>query len=159
MIQPLLLVLFLGFAFYFDSKTDTIPNKLTYSYIIVGTLYSLATLGPKVINHLLIALLILVFCLLLYACKALGGGDVKLILAITLLMGWAYTLWLLAISCIVGIFYTIFKLFKVKSQKIPVNTNKDRTPSTTNKNIRVPLGVTTFWASLVFEGILLLSVL
>ncbi|WP_138494181.1 A24 family peptidase [Paenibacillus pinistramenti] len=86
-------LIFLAAAFYTDIKTMKIPNKITMAFIITGIAYQLAARG---LEGLLFGLKGFAagfgLMYLLYCCRAVGGGDVKLFGGIGVWTGIFFTL-------------------------------------------------------------------
>lgn len=80
-------------AFYTDMKFTKIPNKLTVSMTLVAITYHGIVHGGKGLSFALLGCLTGVSVMLvLYICRAVGAGDVKLFGAIGAIMGWPFTL-------------------------------------------------------------------
>ncbi len=87
-----LLALLLFFAAISDLRRYTIPNWLTLSVVIT---FAISLIGDEQITmmqmgwHLFAGALVLSIGLLLFTKNALGGGDVKLVAALSLWTGFA----------------------------------------------------------------------
>jgi prepilin peptidase CpaA len=83
-----LLLIILLLAFYIDVRSSKIPNYLTVSGICLGIGYHILDSGLSGITFSLLGFIVGFGVLfLLYLCKALGAGDVKLFGAIGALSG------------------------------------------------------------------------
>src|SRR3989338_5812572 len=72
---------------YTDHKTGLIPDKITYSAGALGIVLLLASMNlQSIIEGVLFAGLVYAFGYALYYFGQLGGGDVKLFVALSLLM-------------------------------------------------------------------------
>jgi Flp pilus assembly protein protease CpaA len=79
MLNILIPIIFLMLSCYFDYKERRIPNEITYTMFVSGSIVQIATGG---IRETLIGLLVMMFLLSFFGrAFKLGGGDTKLILA------------------------------------------------------------------------------
>jgi len=79
MLNILIPIIFLMLSCYFDYKERRIPNEITYTMFVSGSIVQIAT-GS--IRETLIGLLVMMFLLSFFGrAFKLGGGDTKLILA------------------------------------------------------------------------------
>ena len=139
LIQMIMLAFLVSVSYYFDTKYRNIPNNITYSTMIIGILAKVFFLGAyEAFKGFLFLGIMFCILLILYYVKSIGGGDLKLIMAISILMGLEYTAIIFAISLFIGVFYTVIKV--LQSKKL--------------KQIRIPLGMTTFWAVIIWEACL-----
>jgi leader peptidase (prepilin peptidase)/N-methyltransferase len=91
-------------------------------FIILLSIFALFLAGANLLNGLLAVVVAVVFFTLLYFLaswvfkkEALGLGDIKLILPLSLVLGWPQVLMAIFLSFIVGGFFaTILLLFKLK---------------------------------------------
>ena len=95
-------------AGYQDLKTRTISNALTYSALALGCAIALATgtLGSALGGAAIAG----GSGLLLYLCRAMGGGDVKLLAAVGSLLGYSLSLEMLFYGVLFGGAWSIFAL-------------------------------------------------
>ena len=91
-----------------DLKTRTIPNALTYGALILGL--ATALVAGSFGSSLLGVAVAGGSGLVLYALRAMGGGDVKLLAAIGSLLGYPLTMDLLFFSVLFGGAWAIFAL-------------------------------------------------
>ena len=109
---------------FIDIKYQIIPNKITFSFISLGLLFSLIFDHISFINSLL-GLVIPAGLLLLIAFiykKGMGIGDVKLIGMIGVFIGWQYALISIFIGALLGSIYGIYMMLTDKM------TRKTRIP-------------------------------
>ena len=86
-LTPAFLVALACVASAYDVATRTIPNRVTVAGFLAGLVLASAE-GPAVVGiHLFAALVVLLVCLPLFMLGALGGGDVKLLAAVAMLLG------------------------------------------------------------------------
>lgn len=98
----LLLVLILASGFW-DLKERKIPNKVTFTGILIGILFNVITGGfPGLLQSLLGLAAGLAIFFLPFAMGGMGAGDVKLMGAIGALMGWRFSLVTALYSALVG---------------------------------------------------------
>ena len=109
--------------FFLDWENRIIPNLITLPLIVIGLLFSF---WSKInIIQLFLGILIgggiLTIVGLVYQCitkqQAIGGGDIKLSIAISIFIGWQLTLFTLFFGSVLGIVYYIFS--HKKSETIP----------------------------------------
>ena len=70
---------------YTDYKTTYMPNKITHSMLLIGLAWVLF-FDPQMISTLTIALIVFVITFVMYLFGQMGGGDMKLFTALTLLI-------------------------------------------------------------------------
>lgn len=109
----LLLVLILSSGFW-DLKERKIPNKVTFTGILIGILFNTFMGGLTGLVQSFIGLLAgLAIFFLPFAMGGMGAGDVKLMGAIGALMGWQFSIMTAVYSALVGgvmvIGYLLFK--------------------------------------------------
>ncbi|HEX5351857.1 MAG TPA: prepilin peptidase [Trichococcus sp.] len=98
----LLLVLILASGFW-DLKERKIPNKVTFTGILIGILFNVFTGGfPGLLQSLIGLVAGLAIFFLPFAMGGMGAGDVKLMGAIGALMGWRFSLVTAMYSALVG---------------------------------------------------------
>jgi prepilin peptidase CpaA len=108
MIQWIVITVLTAIAFYIDIRHHLIPNWLTVSGILLGLLYHATSEGVEGLVFSISGLFIgLVLLLILYAFKAIGGGDVKLFAAYGAVAGTEFVLqsmiYTLFYACLIGI--------------------------------------------------------
>ena len=92
--EYILLALLIVIALYQDLKKGKIPNKLTYSAMLVGLGYHLIINGLSGLVFSLAGITVgFVVFILLYLIGAVGAGDVKLFAAIGSLTGIEFVLY------------------------------------------------------------------
>ena len=91
-----------------DFRSRTIPNRLTYSAFVAGLLLAMAT--GELRSALLGALVAGGGAYLLFIFRAIGGGDVKLLAALGMLLGLSHTLEMLFFGIVFGAAWAIFLL-------------------------------------------------
>ena len=91
-----------------DLRSRTIPNAVTYPAIIIGVVFAIASgnatsaaLGFGISGSC---------ALVLYSVGSMGGGDVKLLAAIGLLLGYPLVLDLLFFAVVFGAAWAVFVL-------------------------------------------------
>lgn len=107
-----------------DLATYRIPNALILIGLLLGLAYSFIDKGPPGIADSLFAVIIsFILFYFLYIIKALGAGDIKLLLVLASFLGVRFTIKILIASLIVGTVYGCIKMLcssifqKVKSKK------------------------------------------
>lgn len=98
----LIVLVFLLVAAGWDLKTARLPNALTYGGVALGLLLVPLLPGHGLGAALAGAALGFVPAYLLFACGGLGGGDVKLLGAVGMLVGYPLILDVLFYSLVVG---------------------------------------------------------
>lgn len=109
----LLLVLILASGFC-DLKERKIPNKITFTGIVIGILFNLVTGGWAGLFQAILGLFAgLAIFFVPFAMGGMGAGDVKLMGAIGALMGWQFSVMTAVYSALIGgvmvLGYLIFK--------------------------------------------------
>ncbi|MDH7480967.1 MAG: A24 family peptidase [Armatimonadota bacterium] len=98
-----ILVLMLGFAVYTDIRFGKIYNKLTLPCMALGILLGAVSNGWMGFLSSIGGILIILIPFLLFAPAAgIGGGDVKLMMAVGALLGYKAAVWAVLISAVVG---------------------------------------------------------
>lgn len=98
-----ILVLMLGVAVYTDIRFGKIYNKLTLPCMALGILLSAVSNGWMGFLSSIGGILIILIPFLLFAPAAgIGGGDVKLMMAVGALLGYKAAIWAVLISAVVG---------------------------------------------------------
>ena len=77
-------------ASYFDIKSHKIPNWITFFGFLICGIYRLLFLRHSY-EDIIINISITIAILIMYALNQLGGGDIKLISTIIILMKWEET--------------------------------------------------------------------
>jgi Flp pilus assembly protein protease CpaA len=119
-IRIIILLLAIAFAAYTDYKSGYIYNWLNYSLAIIGLIFNIFTYSfISNLNIIFGCVAIFVVGYIIYYFGKIGGGDIKLFIAINLMLPYYYNqpfvLFVLLFSClfsvvIVSLIYT-FKLF------------------------------------------------
>ena len=100
--NTLLLVLILVSGFW-DLKERKIPNKITFTGILIGILFNIITGGWMGLLQSLLGMFAgLAIFFLPFVMGGMGAGDVKLMGAIGALMGWQFSVMTALYSAIVG---------------------------------------------------------
>ena len=87
-------------AGFYDLRTREIPNEITYGLFVLGVLFAALT---SQLGYALLALVLMIpFVALLGFLGGMGAGDAKLLLAISLFLGVANTLYLMPVLVLVG---------------------------------------------------------
>lgn len=111
-----------GIAAYTDTRFWKIPNKLTVPFFVMGWVYQLAFWGlPGLGDGLAGFALGFGTYFLVYFVSGGGGGDAKLMAAISVWMGFKLTLWLMIISTLLvavdAAVVTIYKVLRYGTKK------------------------------------------
>ena len=86
-----------------DLRSRKVHNSLVVWIFVLSLAAALLKSGPSVLMQVLISMLAaFVFCLPLYKLRALGGGDLKLMVALGPVMAWGTVGWTLAYSLVWG---------------------------------------------------------
>jgi len=109
-----LLLLLVASSGFFDLKERKIPNKITFTGILIGILFNIITGGGIGLLQSLLGMFAgLAIFFLPFAMGGMGAGDVKLMGAIGALMGWQFSLMTAVYSALVGgvmvLGYLLFK--------------------------------------------------
>jgi prepilin peptidase CpaA len=100
---PAVLTVLLAAAVYTDLRHGKIYNKLTLTCIALGIILSLLSAGLRGLGESLAGIGLIMLLYLLFApLTGIGGGDVKLIMAVGALMGIRFTVWSLLFSAAIG---------------------------------------------------------
>lgn len=136
-LQWFIVLFMLAFCFYYDKKNRTIPNYITYTGILMGVGILFFYTPMILFYYWKLYLLSFVFLFILYYIDAIGGGDVKLLMALIFLLGINYTVIIVTIAMLFGLVYVIITSVK-KAKKVSEH--------------RIPLGSFLFLAFLVIES-------
>jgi prepilin peptidase CpaA len=99
----LLLLMLVAVSGFFDLKERKIPNKITFTGILIGVLFNLITGGWMGLLQSLLGMFAgLAIFFLPFVMGGMGAGDVKLMGAIGALMGWHFSLVTALYSALVG---------------------------------------------------------
>lgn len=109
-----ILLILVAVSGFFDLKERKIPNKITFTGILIGILFNLITGGWIGFTQAVLGLFAgLAIFFLPFAMGGMGAGDVKLMGAIGALMGWQFSLMTAGYSALVGgvmvLGYLLFK--------------------------------------------------
>lgn len=98
-----LLLLLITASGFCDLKERKIPNKITFTGILIGIVFNIFTGGWSGMLQGILGLFAgLVIFFLPFAMGGMGAGDVKLMGAIGALMGWQFSVMTALYSAIVG---------------------------------------------------------
>lgn len=98
-----LLLLLVAASGFFDLKERKIPNKITFTGILIGILFNIITGGWMGLLQSILGMFAgLTIFFLPFVMGGMGAGDVKLMGAIGALMGWQFSVMTALYSAIVG---------------------------------------------------------
>lgn len=127
---------------WLDITRYTIPNWLVGSLLL---LYPLAiTLSPHTVDwKMALAGMGIVFIVgnVIYALRIMGGGDIKLITALALWVGWNGLLDFVLLFAIIGGVFSLFVLIGRKIEPYLPLKSSIKTPRLFQKNAPIPYGV------------------
>lgn len=145
-----------AFGAYFDVVSARIPNRLTYSAMVVALLFRAFLLGWRGVADGLAGLLLCggVF-LILFVIRAMGGGDVKMMAAVGAWVGLQYAGTALIVCALIGgliaLGYVVaFRRYKTTWNNlvglVKFHGSRGMQPNpalnlTTNDALRMPYGV------------------
>lgn len=110
---PAVLAALIAGAVYTDFRYGKIYNKLTLTCIVLGIVMSLLSAGLRGLGESLAgAGLVLLLYLLFAPLTGIGGGDVKLMMAIGALMGIRFTGWALLYTAAVGGLFAVLVMLR-----------------------------------------------
>ena len=115
-----LLAIALVTAMVTDIRARIIPNKLNAAVALAAPLFWLAmgeSLWPDVAIHLLCAAIVFAFFLLMFKFGLMQGGDVKLLVALSLWLDWQQVYTLILYSSLIGIAITLMFWASHKARK------------------------------------------
>jgi len=116
--QLIQLTIVLMIAFYTDLKYQLIPNAITLPSIFLGLALNVFFRGaPGFIDGLLGILLGLVLFIIPFIIGGLGGGDVKLIMAIGAIMGMQFNLECIVATVIIGALISLVLILNQRKLK------------------------------------------
>lgn len=102
-INNVLLLTLVAASGFFDLKERKIPNKITFTGILIGILFNIVTGGwLGLLQGILGMFAGLAIFFLPFVMGGMGAGDVKLMGAIGALMGWRFSLITALYSALVG---------------------------------------------------------
>lgn len=103
-------------AAYFDLKTRKIPNKYNLIFFIIAIIAKLILISISsqyIINGLIGTLIGFLIFLPFFILRLAGGGDVKLLATLGMLIGWQHFLWVFVLTSIIdGAILIPARLFK-----------------------------------------------
>lgn len=99
----ILTLLLLGASVWDDLRTRKVHNRLLISTFVLSLVSALFFLGPSAVLQIFSSILgAFAFCLPLYLLRVVGGGDFKLLIAISPLWTWSDIAWTLGYSLVWG---------------------------------------------------------
>lgn len=99
---------------FIDYKHEIIPNKLVLPIFIIAVINVL--INVTLYKSLLFGgLFAFVFCFIIYKLSGMGGGDVKLLISLSLLIGFNNAFLLFLISFLLGSIYGVAKVIRKKA--------------------------------------------
>lgn len=101
-VATVLLVILCVPVVYFELRRNTIPNAITYPGILAGFLIAVLFRRPDILNYLLAFLLGFGVFYVFHLLGWIGGGDVKLVAMIGMLMGLSFLLHALVYISLAG---------------------------------------------------------
>ena len=144
-----ILVFLLGVALYTDLRFGKIYNKLTIPCMALGLILNLAANGLLGLLHSLAGIgLVLILFLMFAPVAGIGGGDIKLMMAVGALMGFPFTLTLsdnpflraILLSAIIG---GVLALLAMAKHRAMLATTKNMAANFYLKAVlRVPVEIT-----------------
>lgn len=106
------LVVFVSAAAWSDFSTRRIPNKITVAGLATALILRAPLGGDAVVEGLAGIGLALLVAVVLYALRAIGGGDVKLLGAIGAFLGSAEILGALAVIAVLGAAFALLLMIR-----------------------------------------------
>lgn len=98
-----LLLMLVAASGFFDLKERKIPNKITFTGILIGILFNIITGGWMGLLQSILGMFAgLAIFFIPFVMGGMGAGDVKLMGAIGALMGWQFSVMTALYSAIVG---------------------------------------------------------
>lgn len=98
-----ILLMLITAAGFCDLKERKIPNKITFTGILIGIMFNIITVGGMGLLQSLLGMFAgLAIFFLPFVMGGMGAGDVKLMGAIGALMGWRFSVMTALYSAIVG---------------------------------------------------------
>ena len=99
----LLLAALLDFFYY------RLPNKLFYVVFYLFPIYLILSFKYNLVSNYLIFLITLIVSVGLFSASIIGGGDAKLLSAVSLWMGWnhmvPFLVWMVILGCLISVLY------------------------------------------------------
>lgn len=115
-----------GIGAYTDFKTGLIPDKITYSMVVLGVLLNIIEFE---FNAFALAAIVFVAGYFLYYAGKLGGGDVKLFTGIALLMpfmnGFPFLLTALFVGAIIAVLF-LSSYYVIKYARVGIDFSENR---------------------------------
>lgn len=100
------------FAAFLDIRRFVIPNWISLSVLALGLIYVVVADAPHWTGHGLAALLVFAVGVVLFALRLLGGGDVKLMTAISLWSGFDFLMGFSVVTALAGGALSLFYLVR-----------------------------------------------
>lgn len=102
-ITNILVIALLAVAVYTDIRFGKIYNKVTLPCLALGLAFNAAHSGlPGLVSSLGGVLVVLIPFLLFASVGAIGGGDIKLMMAVGALKGFEFTIWAVLFGMVLG---------------------------------------------------------
>ena len=109
------LAVLLSVALYTDLRYGKIPNKLTFPCMVVGLTLGLLSDGFHGFLLSLAGIGIVLGLYLVTYSTAIGGGDIKLMMAVGSLVGLRLTIWAMLFSAVIGGILAIIVMARYKT--------------------------------------------
>ncbi|MBX2996257.1 MAG: prepilin peptidase [Bdellovibrionaceae bacterium] len=108
----ILTLLLIGASVIDDLRSRKVHNSLVTSIFVVSLWSAFALFGTAAAPQIAVSIVgAFAFCLPLYLLRVVGGGDVKLIIAISPLWAWSDIAWTLAYSLVWGAILGVLMVF------------------------------------------------
>lgn len=118
--QAVLLFAFVTAALFFDAKTMKIPNALNAAGVVLGVaVHALVGGGPAALRATVGLAVGFAAAFLLYACKAVGAGDVKCFAALGAMGGWKFAVMTLVYALLFGGCYALLRFAAKGFRRFP----------------------------------------
>ncbi|MDX1920452.1 MAG: prepilin peptidase [Candidatus Caenarcaniphilales bacterium] len=88
----------------FDLKTRKIPNKYNLTFFIIALttkIFLLSTSSKYLLNGMIGALIGFAIFLPFFILRLAGGGDIKLLAALGMVLGWQHFLWVFVLTSVI----------------------------------------------------------
>jgi len=110
-----------AYAAYTDLKRREIDNWVVLAISLYGIIYRIFTGG--ILDAVIAAAVIFIILYAVYVISKgkFGGGDVKLLSALSLFLGWRSPM-LVFCSCLIGIVYTLVQSIATKQNPFKIET-------------------------------------